>query len=64
LVYRDLIGIARKAPVIALSPFFSYLYRSLARPRGFAKLFIVGVYVVKAAYSSPALLIYKYKSLV
>jgi hypothetical protein len=49
-VCRDLIGVARKAPVIALRPFFSYLYRSLARPYGSAKLSIVGVYVVKALY--------------
>jgi hypothetical protein len=49
-VYRDLIGVARNAPIIALRPSFSYLYRSLARPRGFTKLSIVSVYVVEAPY--------------
>jgi hypothetical protein len=49
-ICRDFIGVARKAPVTALRPSFSYIYRSLARPRSFAKLSIVGVYVVKAPY--------------
>jgi hypothetical protein len=49
-IYRDLISVARKAPVIALRPSFSYLYRYLARLYGFTKLSIVSVYVVKALY--------------
>jgi hypothetical protein len=56
-IYRDLIGVARKAPVIALRPSFSYLYRSLAMPYGFAKLSIVGLYVIEALYPSKALTI-------
>jgi hypothetical protein len=54
-IYRDLIGVARKAPVTALKPSFSYLYRSLARPRGYAKLSIVGVYIIKASYLAKGL---------
>jgi hypothetical protein len=54
-IYRDLIGVARKALVTALSLSFSYLYRSLARPRGFAILSIVSVYVIEALYSSKTL---------
>jgi hypothetical protein len=54
-IYRDLIGVARKAPVTALRLSFLYLCRFLARPYGSAKLFIVGVYIVKALYPSKAL---------
>jgi hypothetical protein len=54
-IYKDLIGVARKAPVIALSPSFLYLYKSLVKPCGSAKLSIVSVCVIKALYPRLAL---------